>query len=192
MTKRGNKADYGETLTISRLAKKFGLSRSTLLYYDSLKLLSPSGHQRGEYRFYGAEEVKRLEEICMYRSAGLPLKEIKKILDTAETDFTEILSNRFKELNDEINHLHEQQKIISSLLQNTTLIKKPERMTKEKWSSILEASGFSNAEMRKWHITFERQAPEQHTAFLKYLQITDKEIAIIKSWANRPESPSER
>lgn len=186
MTKQVIENKKTTTLTISRLAKKFGLSRSTLLYYDSLGLLSPLGHQRGEYRIYGAKEIKRLEEICMYRSAGLPLKQIKKILDTAGTDFTEILSKRFKELNNEIRQLHEQQKIISSLLQNTTLMKKPERMTKEKWSSILEASGFSDTEMKKWHITFERQAPEQHTAFLKYLQINDEEIEIIKSWATRP------
>lgn len=85
-------------LTISKLAKIFGLSRSILLYYDAKGLLSPSGHQQGEYRIYGENELKRLEKICMYRDAGIPLKAIKKILDIPDTDFTEILSKRLTRL----------------------------------------------------------------------------------------------
>jgi DNA-binding transcriptional MerR regulator len=173
-------------LTISNLARKFGLSRSTLLYYDSKGLLCPSGHKQGEYRIYGENEVKRLEKICMYRDAGLPLKDIKKILDVPDTDFTTILSTRLEELNSEIGQLQEQQKIIAGLLQNSTLLLKPKKMTKQLWSSILEASGFSKQEMRNWHVTFEREAPEQHRAFLQYLQIPDDEIELIKSWAAEP------
>lgn len=176
------------TLTIGKLAERFGLSRSTLLYYDSLGLLSPAGHKQGEYRVYGIDEVKRLEKICMYRRAGLPLKAIKKILDTPETDITGLLSRRFEELNHEISRLKEQQEIIAALLQNPTLVKPPKKMTKDMWSSILKASGYSEQDMRNWHITFEREAPEQHTAFLKYLQISDQEIQHIKSWG--PEPPS--
>lgn len=170
-------------LTISNLAKRFGLSRSTLLYYDSKGLLSPSGHKKGEYRIYGEEEVKRLEKICMYRNAGLSLKAIQKILDAPDTDFSTILCSRFEELNREMSKLQEQQRIIAGLLQNTSLLK-PEKMTKQLWTSILRASGLSEPEMRNWHITFEREAPEQHKAFLKYLQIPDAEIEQIKSWAS--------
>lgn len=172
------------SLTISNLAKKFGLSRSTLLYYDSKGLLSPAGHKQGEYRIYGEKEVERLRKICMYRDAGLPLKEIKKILDVPNSDFTTILSRRFKELNREIGQLQKQQKIIAGLLQNRSLLLKPDKMTKQLWTSILAASGFSELEMRHWHITFEKQAPEQHSAFLQYLQISDTEIRQIKSWSS--------
>lgn len=177
-------------LTISKLAKIFGLSRSTLLYYDSKGLLSPSGHRQGEYRIYGENERSRLEKICMYRDAGIPLKAIKKILDIPDTDFTEILSKRFEELNREMCKLQEQQKIIADLLQNPTLLKKPKKMTKQMWSSVLKASGLSEEGMRNWHITFEREAPEQHKAFLQYLQISDDEIELIKSWAVKPSSES--
>jgi len=173
-------------LTIGRLAKKFGLSRSTLLYYDSIGLLSPSGHQQGEYRIYGAEEDRRLESICRYRKIGFSLKEIKKILDIPETDFTSILNVRFEELSREICHLQEQQKIIAGLLQNSSLLLKSKRMSKQLWSSILKASGFSDEEMRNWHITFEREAPAQHLTFLQYLQIPGDEIDIIRTWATEP------
>ncbi|EKD38479.1 MAG: transcriptional regulator, MerR family, partial [uncultured bacterium] len=57
------------SLTVGRLARKFGLSRSTLLYYDAIGLLSPAGHIQGEYRLYGPSEEGRLEQICRYRRA---------------------------------------------------------------------------------------------------------------------------
>jgi DNA-binding transcriptional MerR regulator len=186
MSQHATDTNKNIALTISKLAKKFGLSRSTLLYYDSKGLLSPSGHKQGEYRVYGNDEVKRLEKICMYRNAGLSLKAIKKILDTPDTDLTTILSARFEELNREMSKLQEQQKIIAGLLQNTSLLFKPEKMTKQLWTSILRASGFSELEMRNWHIAFEREAPEQHKAFLQYLQIPEAEIEIIKNWAAKP------
>ena len=39
-------------LTIGKLARKFDLSRSTLLYYDRIGLLKPSGRTRANYRVY--------------------------------------------------------------------------------------------------------------------------------------------
>ncbi len=39
-------------ITIGRLARRFGLSRSTLLYYDSIGLLSPSTRSAKDYRLY--------------------------------------------------------------------------------------------------------------------------------------------
>ena len=70
--------------TIGRLAKKFKLSRSTLLYYDSIGLLKPSSRSQGEYRLYSEQDAKRLELICTYRQAGLALKDIGRVLDSPE------------------------------------------------------------------------------------------------------------
>ena len=61
-------------------------------------------------------------------------------------------------------------------------MEKPKRMTKEVWSSILSASELTEEGMRNWHINFEKEAPEQHKAFLQYLQIFDEEIKQIRSW----------
>ena len=40
------------TSTVGRLARAFGLSRSTLLYYDSIGLLRPTGRSPANYRLY--------------------------------------------------------------------------------------------------------------------------------------------
>jgi MerR family transcriptional regulator, thiopeptide resistance regulator len=53
-------------------------------------------------------------------------------------------------------------------------------MNKEKWVSIMKASGFSEADMNRWHVEFERSAPEEHQKFLEYLHIPAAEIGLIR------------
>ena len=50
-------------LTISQLARRFGLSRSTLLYYDSIGLLSPSARSDANYRLYSRNDIERMERV---------------------------------------------------------------------------------------------------------------------------------
>lgn len=165
------------------MAKKFGLSRSTLLYYDSIGLLSPRQHVKGEYRMYGLDEQKRLELICSYRKAGISLKDIKKILDSPDSSFTEVLHKRFETLNREIEELHQQQRIIAGLLRNSALLKESKVMNKDLWVSLLSACGFSEEDMDRWHRQFERTAPDLHLRFLRQLQISESEITRIRRLA---------
>ena len=171
-------------LTVGKLAKEYGLSRSTLLYYDKIGLLSPRGHQKGEYRAYGAEEQERLRLSCLYRKSGISLQEIKRILDNEETSVSACLIARFKQLDRDILELKEQQAVIANMLQNPSLLSSSTPMTKELWTRILKASGLSEKMMRKWHIQFEKAAPVEHLAFLKFLQIPDEEIEEIRKWAS--------
>lgn len=170
-------------LTVGVLAKKFGLSRSTLLYYDSIGLLSPASHIKGEYRIYDSAAEERLALICQYRQAGISLKKIAKILSSPETSLAVILQQRFTELNSEILQLYEQQRVIADLLQHNDLLEGSEVMTKKRWVSLLEASGYSEEDMRKWHVQFEKSAPESHERFLKFLQLSKAEIKRIRAWA---------
>jgi DNA-binding transcriptional MerR regulator len=68
--------------SIGKLCKASGLSRSTLLYYDSLGLLSPTQRTASNYRCYSEEDMARLEQICIYREAGVPLGQMKELLDS--------------------------------------------------------------------------------------------------------------
>lgn len=171
-------------LTIGKLAKKYGLSRSTLLYYNTIGLLSSCSHQKGEYRVYGAQEEERLKLICSYRKAGIALKDIKRILDKEKTSVNTCLEARFKQLDRDIVELKEQQVIIANMLQNPSLFLSSRPMTKELWTTILQSSGLTEKKMRNWHIQFEKTAPDEHLAFLKFLQISEIEIETIRSWSN--------
>lgn len=173
------------SLTVGRLARKHGLSRSTLLYYDSIGLLAPAGHGRGEYRRYSAADERRLEQICLYRRAGVSLKDIRAILDGPSTGLTGILEQRFAELESEIGRLREQQQVIAGLLRNAGIVPTGAPMSKELWTELLRASGFSEEDMDAWHRTFERTSPRRHEQFLRLLNIPEEEVAAIRQWAAR-------
>jgi DNA-binding transcriptional MerR regulator len=66
--------------TVSGLARRCGLSRTTLLYYESLGLLRPSARSAGNYRQYGEGDLERLRQICAYRHVGLSLAEVRAIM----------------------------------------------------------------------------------------------------------------
>ena len=62
-------------LTVTHLARTCRLSRGTLLYYESIGLLPRPRRTRANYRAYSAAEVERLRQICVYRDAGVPLRD---------------------------------------------------------------------------------------------------------------------
>ena len=66
--------------TIRELCKRSGLSRTALLYYESIGLLTAEARSESNYRLYSDDSAERLEKICTYRDAGVPLAEIVQIL----------------------------------------------------------------------------------------------------------------
>ncbi len=62
-------------------------------------------------------------------------------------------------------------------------------MTKEKWMSIMKSSGFTDADMDRWHVEFERSAPNDHQAFLEFLHIPSEEIHQIRDWCQQEGRP---
>src|SRR5208282_6794638 len=80
-----------KTYSISRLARACGLSRSTLLYYDRLGLLKPTGRTGSGYRYYTDADQRRLERIGHFRQAGLTLKEIRAVLSSGGKPGTRLL-----------------------------------------------------------------------------------------------------
>jgi DNA-binding transcriptional MerR regulator len=170
-------------LTVSQLARICGLSRTTLLYYESIGLLSPACRSEANYRRYSTEQLERLRTICAYRDAGLRLSDIQQILDERSNEATTVLKRRLLELDREIDQLREHQSAILRLLQADDGAWRTSEMTKEKWVSIMHGAGLKEADMRRWHKQFEQQAPEEHQQFLEYLQIPTNEIGRIRGWS---------
>lgn len=173
-------------LSISHIARRYGLSRSTLLYYDRLRLLRPSYRTSAGYRLYSAEDETRLKEICRYRKGGLTLAAIAKLLsgerDSAHA-VSEALHRRLTELNHEIAALRRQQQVVLSLLprKGQRVDRLARAMTKKKWIALLRSAGMSDEDMRDWHVAFERQSPLAHQDFLESLGLEDVEIRRIRA-----------
>jgi DNA-binding transcriptional MerR regulator len=170
-------------LTVSQLARLCGLSRTTLLYYESIGLLSATCRSESNYRRYSTEQLERLQTICAYRNAGLRLNDIRQILDEQSNDATTVLKRRLLELDREIETLRQHQSAILRLLQAEDGAWRTSDMTKEKWVSIMHGAGFREEDMRRWHKHFEQQAPDEHQQFLEYLQIPTDEIGRIRQWS---------
>ena len=170
-------------MTISALARAAGLSRSTVLYYERIRILQPAIRSGSNYRVYGDRELRILRQICAYRAAGLTLEDIRRILYEPGSEFAAILQRRLLKLGEEIEQLREHQRAIARLLHGTQQLNGATMITKEKWVEIMRASGLSEDNMHRWHAEFERAAPEEHEEFLRFLQIPDEEVQSIRNWS---------
>jgi MerR family transcriptional regulator, thiopeptide resistance regulator len=169
-------------LTVTKLARRCGVSRTALLYYESIGLMPPPGRTGGNYRCYSEADAERLLAVRAYRKAGLSLEDIRTLLQARSRrggDASGVLKRRLVELDAEIEALRAHQQAILQLLGSRAL-RKEEMITKQKWVSIMRSCGFSEEQMSRWHAEFERSAPEEHQEFLEFLHIPAAEIKTIR------------
>ena len=69
--------------TVSEVAAMAGVSVRTMHHYHEVGLLRPAHVGENSYRYYGREELLRLQRILIHRELGLPLAEIAAILGCA-------------------------------------------------------------------------------------------------------------
>jgi len=79
--------------TVNALARLAGVTARTLRWYDRLGLLRPGRVSEAGYRLYGPAQVDRLQQILFYRELGLPLADIKEVLDDPAFDRREALQS---------------------------------------------------------------------------------------------------
>lgn len=79
-------------LRIGDVARRTGLTHRTLRHYDDLGLLIPSGRSSGDYRLYGADDLRRLLAIQHLKSLGMGLEEIGRALDDPDFDAADALA----------------------------------------------------------------------------------------------------
>ena len=84
--------------SVNQLAALAGVSIRTLHLYDKMKLLPPNHRADSGYRYYGEQELLRLQQILFYKEMGITLKEIAMILDDDDFDIVEALENHKKAL----------------------------------------------------------------------------------------------
>src|SRR5689334_14818967 len=67
-------------LTVKQLASISGVTVRTLHHYDEIGLLKPASVGANGYRYYGREELLRLQRILFHRELGVPLSAIAELL----------------------------------------------------------------------------------------------------------------
>ncbi|HOA08408.1 MAG TPA: MerR family transcriptional regulator [Spirochaetota bacterium] len=165
--------------TIGKLAKKYGISRSAILYYDSEGLLRPDQRLPNGYRLYSEKSAEKLKTIIQHRSAGIALSEIKKIVsDAHQGEIQSLLLKRLNEINNEISSLKIQQEVIIKL----SKIRISDYLSKNNKtiSEILKKAGIDLGNFMEWHRNFEKNSPELHSIFMKKIGLKQSEITRIR------------
>lgn len=97
-------------LTIARAARTVGLSASALRFYEREGFLSPSGRSRSGYRLYDKAAVDRLRFLRAAQSIGLPLKDIRAVLEmdarTSRPKMRELLETRLADVEGKLKELN--------------------------------------------------------------------------------------
>lgn len=94
--------------TAHELAKLSGVSVRTLHYYEEQGLLRPQRRPNG-YRDYGPDDVRRLQQVLLYRRASMPLAAIRSVLDQPAAVQADALR-------EQLDHLREQQRQLGDLI----------------------------------------------------------------------------
>ncbi|MBS0361271.1 MAG: MerR family transcriptional regulator [Proteobacteria bacterium] len=72
--------------TVKQVAKLSGVSVRALHHYDEIGLLKPACVGANGYRYYGREELLRLQQILFHRELGFSLEEVGRTLDAEGFD----------------------------------------------------------------------------------------------------------
>jgi DNA-binding transcriptional MerR regulator len=154
------------------------------------RLQLPSGRSEANYRIYSAQDAARMEQIDLYRKAGLSLDDIARVLSADRGTLASVMEARLRGLSAQIQALRRQQKVLVDLLRSKNARRRARSLDKAGWVAILRATGLSEDDMRRWHVEFEASAPEAHQDFLESLGISADEVARIRRWSREEAVPS--
>ncbi|MES2679774.1 MAG: MerR family transcriptional regulator [Bacteroidota bacterium] len=87
-----------EQFTVKALAKLAKISVRTLHHYDKISLLKPLLRSESGYRYYGRDELFRLQQILFYKELDFSLSSIAVILDDPGFDLLAALNEHKKEI----------------------------------------------------------------------------------------------
>lgn len=123
-------------MIVNEVSKLTGVSVRSLHHYDAIGLLKPAKVTEAGYRLYGDDELKRLQNILLFRELQFPLKQIRTILDSPEFDQKEALAQQIRLLELQLKHTQE---LISFA-----------RRLQEKGVNGMDFKAFDNKEMEQY------------------------------------------
>ncbi len=102
--------------TVGAVATLTGVSVRTLHHYDHIGLVVPSVRTPAGYRGYTDADIERLHLVLVYRSVGMPLEEIRTLLDDSSADVVEHLQRQHELLLEQADRLEHTIKAVEELM----------------------------------------------------------------------------
>lgn len=106
--------------TIQEMVKRTGVSARTFRHYDALGLLEPVGYTEGGHRLYDEESMRRLQTIVFLKLFGVPLKEMKTLLDEPST-WSEHVTRQLRRVREQMNAFAEMERLLVGALHSAAL-----------------------------------------------------------------------
>ncbi|WP_299789391.1 MerR family transcriptional regulator [uncultured Shewanella sp.] len=140
---------------ISELAVEVGLSRTALLYYEKQQLIKGQRQSNG-YRIYSDKDLQRIRLIQKLQAGGLTLKECKACLE-AKVD-RKLLESRLHKLDEEIAQKQQSRQLLAAML--------------------------GEGNLKAWHESVDKLAPDAHLDWLIKQGFSEKEALRLK-WLSK-------
>ena len=131
--------------TIKQLANLSGVSTRTLRYYDEIDLLKPKRIGENGYRIYETEQIDTLEQILCYRSLGVSLEEISRLLSATNTEKEQVLQRHLIALSERKSQI---ELFIENVSKTILLLKGDIIMTDEEKFKVMKQTILSETEQK--------------------------------------------
>lgn len=95
---------------IKEVSEILNISKSTLRYWDSEKLVQMERNQLNDYREYNIKQIVDISDIAFYRSINVPITKLKKVYEMNLAEFDQILDDTQKDIDLQIAELKKKRK----------------------------------------------------------------------------------
>ena len=125
-----------ESWKVGELARRTGLTVRALHHYDEIGLLTPSGRTPAGHRIYTHADVERLQQVQSLRLMGLPLDEVKRLLDGAALSPRHVIDLHLAKLQEQI---AAQSRLVERLTALATQLDRAEGVSMDDLCRMIEA-----------------------------------------------------
>jgi DNA-binding transcriptional MerR regulator len=158
-----------DAITVGSVATLTGVSVRTLHHYDHIGLVVPSVRTPAGYRGYTDADIERLHMVLVYRSVGMPLDEIRTLLDDADADVLAHLQRQRELLLEQADRLQHTIKAVEELM---NAHREGIQLTAEEQVEIFGTTAFSDeyaaeAEQRWGNTDAWKQSQQRVSKFTK-------------------------
>lgn len=84
--------------TVKKLSGLSGVTVRTLHFYEEAGILKPAYYGSNGYRYYGENELLRLQQILFFKELGFSIKQIQKVLGRSDFDQISALNSHRRTL----------------------------------------------------------------------------------------------
>ncbi|BBZ63803.1 MerR family transcriptional regulator [Mycolicibacterium monacense] len=169
--------------TVGTVAALTGVSVRTLHHYDHIGLVVPSVRTAAGYRGYTDADVERLHLVLVFRSVGLPLEEIRTLLDDPQVDVVARLERQLELLHERADRIRHTIKAVEELMNaHRDGIQLTAQEQVEIFGSVVHTEDHAAEAQQRWGDTEAWRQSRQRTARMSkrdWIEVRDEGEALL-------------